>query len=444
MKYINHSRVKLALFSGLLLVPLTACDLEVSDPDIVTPESLEGEAGRNAIYAGAIGDFAVAHDGGAGFGSFLDGHVTTSAYMSDEAYASGTFPTRREFDDRDVNSNNGTLAGVFARLQRARRATESGAEVLAAADAGDPRISELQSLAGFLYIAFGEGFCSGVPFSSAPLDGEVEFGAPQTTEQIFSIAIDRFNSAGATNLAKVGRGRSLLNLDRYDEAAAEVADVPTDFVYLVTHSLTSSRQENGLNASNGLTLRLSIAEDEGGSGTPYRDGSDDGEGLNFLTAEDPRLPFTVVNDAFDATVDSTYIMLAYGGFGITLERTAPAPLASGIEARLIEAEAALASGNAPLALLILNDLRTRVPGLGPLTAVNVDVLFEERAFWLYGTGHRLGDLRRLVRQYGRDQANVFPTGDYFKGANFGSDVNLPIPQEEENNPEFDECIDRNA
>jgi len=31
----------------------------------------------------------------------------------------------------------------------------------------------------------------------------------------------------------------------------------------------------------------------------------------------------------------------------------------------------------------------------------VDLLFRERAFWFFLTGHRQGDLRRLIRQYGR-------------------------------------------
>jgi hypothetical protein len=70
-------------------------------------------------------------------------------------------------------------------------------------------------------------------------------------------------------------------------------------------------------------------------------------------------------------------------------------------------------------------------------------LFDERAHWLYSTGHRLGDLRRLIRQYGRGTESVFPTGAYFKGGSYGGDVNFPVPQPEENNPNFAQCLDRN-
>jgi hypothetical protein len=57
---------------------------------------------------------------------------------------------------------------------------------------------------------------------------------------------------------------------------------------------------------------------------------------------------------------------------------------------------------------------------------------------MYATGHRLGDLRRLVRNYGLPQASVFPSGPYFRaaGSNFGTDVAYPVPFNEENNTLF--------
>ncbi len=73
----------------------------------------------------------------------------------------------------------------------------------------------------------------------------------------------------------------------------------------------------------------------------------------------------------------------------------------------------------------------------------------ERAFWLFGTAHRLSDLRRLVRQYGRSQDAVFPTGPYTNGnqayyTTFGADVNFPILNAEIGNPAFHGCINRSA
>jgi hypothetical protein len=171
-------------------------------------------------------------------------------------------------------------------------------------------------------------------------------------------------------------------------------------------------------------------------------------GLAFATAGDARLPACrggtaactaagVSNprifDSQNATVLPLWVQLRFP------TRDTPWPLATGVEARLIEAEAQLAAGGAWLATL--NALRGTVSGLAPLAdpgtpAARADLLFRERAFWLFGTGHRLGDLRRLVRQYGRPADSVFPSGPWVKGGEYGNDVSFPIPQSEENNPQF--------
>lgn len=140
---------------------------------------------------------------------------------------------------------------------------------------------------------------------------------------------------------------------------------------------------------------------------------------------------------------------------------ADVPVASGIEARLIEAEAAFQAGNFTLMMTKLNELRANasgnltllyprakqtfpaigIPTLAPLTdpgttAGRRDMIFSERAFWLFNTGHRQGDLRRLVRNYGLASSAVWPTGPHFRGSSFGTDVAYPVPFAEENNPSY--------
>jgi starch-binding outer membrane protein, SusD/RagB family len=130
----------------------------------------------------------------------------------------------------------------------------------------------------------------------------------------------------------------------------------------------------------------------------------------------------------------------------------PVAIVSGVEARMLEAEAQLRAQNAAGALATLNAARTTVAGLTPLTdagtdAARVDQLFRERAFWLFGRGNRTGDLRRLIRQYQRPAASVFPTGAWHKGGSYGTDVTIPVPLSEQNNPNVPAagaCIDRNA
>jgi len=119
---------------------------------------------------------------------------------------------------------------------------------------------------------------------------------------------------------------------------------------------------------------------------------------------------------------------------------------------MVEAEAQQAAGSPTTALATLNAARATVAGLTPLTdpgtaTAEVDQIFRERAFWMFGTGHRLGDMRRLIRQYQRSADTVFPIGPWHKGGNYGSDVNIPVPQAELNNPNLPNgqtCIDRSA
>lgn len=238
----------------------------------------------------------------------------------------------------------------------------------------------------------------------------------------------------------MGRARALLDLGRFDEAAAAAADVPTDFQYVTEHAEAPLQLQNAIWAYTNQGL-WSVADQEGGAGLPY------------ITAQDPRVPADTVDsdgDGFaDTGLDSQTIQHALFKFP---DANASVPVADGIEARLIEAEAELQNGSFGGMTTFLNDLRQNAidPALPNLAtpgtnAAATDLLFSERAFWLYATGHRLGDMRRLIRQYLRGPDTVFPTGDYHKGgSSYGSDVNLPLPIDEENNPNGGTCLDRNA
>ena len=164
----------------------------------------------------------------------------------------------------------------------------------------------------------------------------------------------------------------------------------------------------------------------------------DGEGPNsprFVSAEDPRL---VTEDLGTSQFDGSTELFApvkYSSY------ESPIDVATGTEARLIIAEASLRGGNYVAALGELNALRTAA-GLDPLApaataTAQQDQLFTERAFWMFGTAHRLGDLRRLITQYGRPVNSVFPSGTYFKGNAYGNQVAFLVPQEEEqDNPNY--------
>ena len=113
-------------------------------------------------------------------------------------------------------------------------------------------------------------------------------------------------------------------------------------------------------------------------------------------------------------------------------RESSVAITSGIEARMIEAEAQLAAGNTAGALATLNAARTTVTGLTPLTDAGtadarVNQLFRERAIWLFGRGYRLGDMRRLIRQYGRSAASGVPGRRVAQGRELWHRRELPGP-----------------
>lgn len=463
-EYSKHGMTRRAGRRGVLVLlgsfvmaagAFTGCDnlLDVDDPDIVDPGNLGDAAGLAARRLGAFGDFALAYAGAPIGGGGTEGQILASGLFADEFQLSGTFPTRIEIDARKIQDDNSSLTQYFEVQHLARRSAEGTRDAYLAAstdleeqDRNEP-LSEMSSLAGFIYVFFAENFCSGVPFSRIAEDGSLEFGLPVATADILDTAITNFDEAiaratAAGNseleyLARVGKGRALLDLGRFDEAAAAVTPVPTEFRYLVRYSENTPRQENGVFSVGVENERWTVSNVEGINGLPFRD---------VHMAGDPRTPWVDDEDGvgFDTSIQQ-FDQAKYP------DKDSDAVLADGIEARLIEAEAALQAGDVSTFEALHDALRATI-GLAPIstaglsTAELVDLHFTERAYWLWLTGHRLGDLRRLVRQYDRAEDDVFPTGAYFKvqAGDYGDDVNFPVPFDEENNPNFEECIDRDA
>jgi hypothetical protein len=260
----------------------------------------------------------------------------------------------------------------------------------------------------------------------------------------------------AMAFARVGKARALLDEGRLVDADTVVApaNALTSFGYLVQHDLNSSRQQNGVYNAVKKFKRYGVADKEGGNG------------LAWISAPDPRTPvfrFPGTNKGFDNATPQ-FDQYRY------IDEKASVTVATGAEARLINAEAALQRGDtvgflgflnglrqAPPTYFLVGDLSLLTQTIAPLpplaspasAAAAVTMLFTERARWLWLTAHRLNDLRRLVRAptmrggYGLAVNSVFPTGAYFKnGLTYGNDVNLPVPLTEQNNPNFNGCLDR--
>ncbi|MEO7521811.1 MAG: RagB/SusD family nutrient uptake outer membrane protein, partial [Gemmatimonas sp.] len=315
------------------------------------------------------------------------------------------------------------------------------------------QLAEMYFIQAYIESLASEHYCSGLVFSTV-VNGEAVYGSPMTTVQALTMALAHADSglaliAGTTaddikvrSALQVTKGRILLDLNRPADAAAAVTGVTTNFQYLMFHALTAN--SNQYWTLNNLAGRYSVSTGEGTNG------------LNFATANDPRLPTCQGNDAICKTIGVTKASRDDLTTPFWVQRIWPAressvAIVAGVEARLIEAEAQLRAGNTTGSLATLNALRATFTGLAPLTdagseAARVDQLFRERAFTLFGRGTRTGDLRRLIRQYNRPANSVFPVGAWHKGGNYGVDVTLPLPLAETNNPNSGAgvCIDRNA
>jgi hypothetical protein len=431
--------------------------LEVTDPDVINPGDINSASGADALR---IGTLARLNNATSGNESFL----LLGGMLGDEYRSGDTFTERNEADRRSVVPNNGNVRNAFRFTYRVRTSAKQAIEALERFDAEPWKIAEMYVALAYVENLLAESACNGIPLSE--ISGtDVVYGPPLMGSAVFESALTAVNTALATvtgntaddvrvrRAASVLRGRILLNLARFAEAGTAVAGVPTDYAYSMEHSLTSN--VNAIWTFNNSIGRWVVSNGEGGNT------------INYALAGDPRLPICrgatstttgagnlpvcpagTAGRAFDvqARTIPLFVQLRFPDVGT------PVPIISGIEARLIEAEAALQANDPTTFVAIHNALRSTVTGLAPLADPGTDVAredlhFREKAFWLFGRGYRLGDMRRLIRQYERNPENVFGTGTWFKGGTFGTDVSFPLPQAEENNPEFPKnqaCIDRDA
>jgi hypothetical protein len=298
------------------------------------------------------------------------------------------------------------------------------------------RIAELFAYVGAIEVFFAEDMCSGVPLGNVN-GGSPSYGRTLHRNELLQRALADLDSAASyartdsvtSNLTRILRGRALLDSGDVAAAAGVVTGVPANYVYQVLYDSLSISNEIAQAIRFDNTVSVSDREGE--------------NGLNFLSAGDRR----ILRDSVSTSGTGQPI------FGVQQYQslTSPITLASGMEAVLIGAEASLAAGNVGDWANALNGLRASA-GIAPLPADStttatessrVNTLFRERAFWLFATGHRQGDLRRLVRFYGRATASVFPTGPYQGGpATYGQDVTY-VPFGEQYNSNYGGCFDRN-
>lgn len=444
--------VSLAILAGLTVFT-AGCSpdeiLNVEDPDIINPSNVQSAAGADAVRLGALSHFVGATSGAESLW-FLGG------MFSDEWINGDSFIARQEIDQRVITIENNFVTGANRQIHRTRLAAKQAIELLREFNTSAPgwQVGEMFMVQAYAINIMAEHFCDGMILSDV-VDGREQYGDPITTQAAFEQALALVNEGltavtGSTandvrvrHALALVKGRILTNLNRHSEAATAVSAVPTSYGYTHRHSQTT--WSNAFWSWNKNSRRYSVSDNEGGNG------------LDFASAKDPRVPVCAGNDAACKTIGVTRTVRddLTGPFMVLMtwpDRENDINIMQGVDARMIEAESQLKAGQAAAALATLNAARATKAGLAPLAdAGTADArltqIFRERAFWQYSRGYRTGDLRRLIRQYGRSQANVFPTGSWHKGGNYGTDVDMPTPQAEQNNPNLglgNSCIARGA
>lgn len=450
--------------AAALLFGAASCstnDLLDVETDIVTPDQAANPSGALALRGAALRQFAI----------YTAGSPQVRAWLMDALFTDQLINARNDFNDLDqrkwaaeTNPHGVNVWDDYATVAYAvPTAIKAMTKYLPDDNARKQYIGEMYAVRGISTVILAEMYCNGSTFSSFDDAGNVVYDMKvYTNADLFARAVADFDSALAVlpandalrNFARIGKARALVDLDRHAEAAvvtraggdgAASAAVPVGYVYNTFYS-TAAGVYNVIpdyidNANFGLPLNAQR------TGT----GPETANGLDY--GADPRIR----RRAFlrNGQDGSTPIYPPGTPWGATFN--SPFPVASGVEARLIEAEADLKVGNNAW-LTGLNDLRARnidISGLAvgtPLPALadpgnaagRVDLVFQERAMWMYLTIHRWGDMRRLIRQYGRTQDKVFPSGTYFKGGTYGTQIVAYPLISERNHPAYKGCIDENA
>ena len=463
MKIAYRARPGFAGIVFALLALLAGCStykdqlLAPQQPGIIGPEQVGSPTAADALRIGALSRLKTATAGTTG----TETMYTMGGLLTDEWKSGDTFSQRVETDQRTIQTSNADVQSFYSAQHSARGAAKDAIDNLNKY-LPEPKanIAQMYWVMGLVEMQLSEAFCNGIPFGITN-DGIPTYGEPLTNQQGFTLALAHIDSglalATATdtfavstkNSLLVTKARILIDQGNIAAGAALVSSVPTSYRWYVTFSLTTS--DNPMLSFNSSQKRWVVGDSFDVTGVIKN-------ALPFASAKDPRVPVTgsSINSSLKVAFDNATQLVSEAIWG----RTDSAPIISGVDARLYEAEAKLQANDYVGMMAILNALRASPQALGsaysttamsalpaPTTQKDaIDLYFREKAFWQFSRGTRLGDLRRLIRQYKRTQDQVFPVVTFHKNGNppYGTDVNFPVTTNENPNPNFHGCIDRNA
>ena len=401
-----------ALAAVAVLMPaLTACDnfFQVENPDVIDAATVDPVADGTVFSRSAFQTFAVA------YGS---GYIVYTAWFTNEAWVGDTYPTRNEYGRRFIDQmNTSTAPDLWTPLTRSIAQGEAVIEILEGQTGQELNVARAAFTSGYALVLQAEGFCAGTMVQPGGVPGP-----RMTSQELLAKAIERFDKAmsagGATTGteaasivtgAKVGKGRALLDLGRKTEAVAAVSGVATSYAFNVPYvddASSRGRLGNGVYYYSFGGLREALVV------PPH-----------YRSMNDPRVQWA---DAGKFSQDGElrlYTQKKYPAWN------SPIRLASGLEARYIEAEANLSAAST---LTFINERRA-AGGQAAVSTTNTTELLahlmeqKSRDFWLEGT--RMGDWRRNPNAV----PNILPPGNNYYKPQLGDVQNqmcMPLPYAE--------------
>lgn len=376
--------------SALLVVGVAVatagCDVSVINAGPIQDEFLNNKTAHAALTTGAERQLAVA----LGFHALTIGGVTREINPAGNVCSFGitALQTQGILGSEDWEEY---CSETWTTAHRARwTAEEAVRRMRGALDAEEfasyPLAAEALLYVGFSNRLLGDNMCYAVIDGGPAEPNTVHY---ERAEAAFSEALDvatRINSAAFQNAARAGRASVRVGLGNWSGAVTDAAGVPSTYLFQAKYFTTTAAENNRLwrSISNSPARTTTVWN------TYYHD--------YYTQNNDPRTPWAQNPSLPNGDA-------AVGGYGLVpfhyqqkyTSATSPITLASGREMRLIEAEAALRSGDWQGALAIINARRAALQ-LAPWTATDSasawTILKRERGIELWLEARRLADLRR--------------------------------------------------
>ncbi len=400
-KYSKRARGRMtALAAACSVLFLGACNvnnelLAPQQPGVISPSAINSATAADALWAGAIATWTKTMNGSPNnTGSNQEGLWNWEALFTDEDRSVDTFSQRNDDDSRNEATNDALLTVIFNGAEQARGRARDAINALETYDqspTGQTHIGDMYMMMGYIEMALSETFCNGVPFGET-VDGVPQYTQPLTNAQGFQLAMSRIDTAltyltGTDSAAMtvkyaalVTKARAQVDLGDFAGAATTVASVPTSFQYNFHYSQTTFDNEWWVEGAS--VKRYSAGDSVDVAGQILN-------AIPFARLGDPRVSIT---DTHTQAEDNHSDFVQVNNWG----RDDPIPALSGIDARLIEAEAQLQAGNIAGMMTILNTLRASPQTIGifavpPMAALPTppdlttatNVFFREKALWQY-------------------------------------------------------------